>query len=297
MKKKVAVLGAGIEIFTFLEQLYKEVTIVVYGYDKSTENSAKDSIVFCQQNHIPIISHYTELDNYEIDIVFMLSYPPLIPQSYIDKYWFVNMHMALLPKYRGMHGGTWAVVNGEKYHGFTVHKVDAGMDSGAIYYQESIETTLDDNINSIRQKIFDGFKATIKTQFMNIVNGITPPMPQDETQATYVGRRKPEDSLIDWKDTAWNIFNLVRALAPPYTKGAFTYYKGKSLHIAKAKLYTTPHYIATCGQIVGHLHEKGVLIKCGDGVLLVEDLYYDDKYYLAGNFFKTVGARLNYSPS
>lgn len=289
---KIAVLGSGIEIFTFLEQLYPHTNIVVFGYDKSTENGAKDSIDFCQKNNIPIINHYTELDNYQVDLVFMLSYPPLIPQNYIDKYLFVNMHMALLPKYRGMHGGTWALVNGEKYHGFTVHKVNSGVDSGDIYYQESIETTLEDDINTIRVKIFEKFKETIKSQFLNILNGTTQPKPQDETKALFVGRRKPEDSLINWQDTALNIFNLVRALTPPYTKGAFTFYKEKPLHITKAKLYTTPNYIATCGQVVGNFKEKGILVKCGDGVLLITELSYDEITYSAGEFFKTVGARL-----
>jgi methionyl-tRNA formyltransferase len=289
--KNIAVLGSGIEIVTFLEKLYQYTNIVVFGYDKTTENAANDSILFCQKNNIPIINHYTELDNYVIDVVFMLSYPPLIPQNYIDKYWFINLHMALLPKYRGMHGGTWAVINGEKYHGFTVHKVDEGMDSGDIYYQEYIESTLDDDINTIRVKIFDKYANTIKNIFLNILDEKIKAVPQDGTQALFVGRRKPEDSLIDWKDTAFNIFNLVRALTPPYTKGAFTYYKDRPLYITKAKLYPTPTYIATYGQIVGNFKEKGILVKCGDGVLLVEELYYEEKFYLAGTFFKTVGAR------
>lgn len=289
---KVAVLGSGLEVIAFLEQLHQDINIVVFGYDKTTENSAQDAIKFCQKQQIPIINHYTELDNYNIDAVFMVSYPPLIPQNYIDKYWFINLHMALLPKYRGMHGGTWAVVNGEKYHGFTVHKVDAGMDSGDIYYQEYIESTLDDDINTIRIKILDKYSKTLKSNFLNILGGKLKAVPQDETQTLFVGRRKPEDSLINWKDSSLNIFNLIRALTPPYTKGAFTYYKEKPLYMTKAKLYPTPSYIATCGQVVGHLKEKGVLVKCGDGVLLITEIYYEEVKYNAGEFFKTVGARL-----
>ncbi|HTD93462.1 MAG TPA: formyl transferase [Chitinophagaceae bacterium] len=59
---------------------------------------------------------------------------------------FINMHTGITPKYRGVHGGYWAVVdNDEENCGVTVHLVDKGIDTGGILYQAPISVTREDN--------------------------------------------------------------------------------------------------------------------------------------------------------
>lgn len=53
---------------------------------------------------------------------------------------FVNMHAGITPKYRGVHGGYWALVNqDEKLCGVTVHLIDEGIDTGSVLYQALIK--------------------------------------------------------------------------------------------------------------------------------------------------------------
>ena len=47
-------------------------------------------------------------------------------------------------------------------------------------------------------------------------SGKAPKLPQDQRQASYFGGRRPEDGLIDWQKSAWEIYNLVRAVTHPY---------------------------------------------------------------------------------
>ena len=55
---------------------------------------------------------------------------------------FVNLHAGLTPAYRGVHGGYWALVEGDRGNvGVTVHLVDPGVDTGAILGQTVVETT------------------------------------------------------------------------------------------------------------------------------------------------------------
>lgn len=59
---------------------------------------------------------------------------------------FINMHTGITPKYRGVHGGYWAVVKNDYDNcGVTIHLVDKGIDTGAILYQEKIAVTRNDN--------------------------------------------------------------------------------------------------------------------------------------------------------
>lgn len=59
---------------------------------------------------------------------------------------FINMHTGITPKYRGVHGGYWAMVNGDpSLCGVTIHLVDKGIDTGGILYQGLIPVTAADN--------------------------------------------------------------------------------------------------------------------------------------------------------
>jgi Methionyl-tRNA formyltransferase len=60
---------------------------------------------------------------------------------------FINMHAGITPKYRGVHGGYWALVNNDKSNcGVTIHLVDTGIDTGGVIYQQQIEITSQDNL-------------------------------------------------------------------------------------------------------------------------------------------------------
>lgn len=61
----------------------------------------------------------------------------------------INMHMGITPRYRGVHGAYWALVQGDKEHcGVTIHVVDKGIDTGKIIKQGVISVTESDNFLS-----------------------------------------------------------------------------------------------------------------------------------------------------
>ena len=62
---------------------------------------------------------------------------------------FINTHAGITPRYRGVHGGYWALANNDKDHcGVSVHLVDAGIDTGGVLYQKNIEPTPHDNFST-----------------------------------------------------------------------------------------------------------------------------------------------------
>lgn len=289
--KKIILFGCGQEIFTVLTSLFGKVDIVAFGTDSSTLNSAQDSLEYCKEKNIPVLDCYTQIDLFEPDFVFMISYPPLILEKYIEKHTFINVHNTLLPKYRGFHGPTWALINGEKKHGYTVHAVDSGIDSGPIYFQESFEITNNDDINSLRIKCFDLYKKSIVNVLLEVFEGKRTAQPQDDNEAIYVTKRGPADSLINWSWDSELIFNHIRALTPPYTDGAFTYFKGEKIYITKAQLMNMPNYFSIPGKVLAKL-EKGVLVKTGTNPILINEICVNGEYINPASFFKTVGITL-----
>ena len=62
---------------------------------------------------------------------------------------FINTHTGITPKYRGVHGGYWALTQDDaKNCGVTVHLVDKGIDTGGILHQVTIEVTKEDSFNT-----------------------------------------------------------------------------------------------------------------------------------------------------
>jgi len=295
MKKNIIILGSGKEINHLLVNLSEKHNIVAYGADKSNINAALDSITFCKTKKIDLIDDHKKISLFNPDYVLMINYPKLIEKSFLEKYKFVNMHYALLPKYRGFHGITWAIINGEKELGYTIHLVDEGIDSGPIYTQEKMLFKVNDDVVFIRKKLLEIFLEKGCKTYIDILENRISAIPQIENEAIYVCKRYEADGIINWNDNAAEVHNLIRALKPPYTKGAFTFYKDKQIHIVDSELLNRPSYKSINGQVVYIENNKGVYVKCNDTFLLIKNVIYEGEIINSANLFQRVGIRLKNS--
>lgn len=148
-----------------------------------------------------------------------------------------NLHGSLLPKYRGRAPINWAVLHGESRVGLTLHRMVKRADAGAIVDQESVELGPRDTAAEAYRRILPGVRWILARQIEALLAGAARETPQDETQATYFGRRTPEDGRIRWSLTSTQIFNLIRAVTEPYP-GAFTDVKGGRLRVWWAEAET-----------------------------------------------------------
>jgi methionyl-tRNA formyltransferase len=90
-------------------------------------------------------------------------------------------------------------------------------------------------------------------------------MPQDLSQGSYYGGRKPEDGRIDWSKSAQDIHNLVRGVAPPYP-GAFTQLGGMTQRILRTRLEPNRH--PRSGAAGLYFEAGSYFADCGDGRVL-----------------------------
>lgn len=82
----------------------------------------------------------------------------------------INLHTALLPKYRGLMPTFWVLKNNEKFTGVSVFFMDEGIDSGPIIIQKKIkiETNIHRELITLTKKI--GMEALVEA-IMNIKDG------------------------------------------------------------------------------------------------------------------------------
>jgi methionyl-tRNA formyltransferase len=146
-----------------------------------------------------------------------------------------NMHGSLLPRYRGRVPVNWAIINGEKETGATLHVMNEKPDNGAIVDQQAVPILPDDTALDVFHKVSCAAEITLNRSLPGLIDGSAALKPQDLSQGGYFGGRRPEDGKIRWSDSAQSIHNLVRAVAPPYP-GAYTRLAGKSMRMLKTLL-------------------------------------------------------------
>jgi len=183
-----------------------------------------------------------------------------------------NMHGSLLPKYRGRAPVNWAVLKGERQTGATLHEMVAKPDAGRIVGQQAVSIGENDLAVEVFARVTAAAETVLKRELPKLLDGTAVLTPQDLSQGSYYGGRKPDDGRIDWNQPARAIHDLVRAVAPPYP-GAFTQLRGKRLALLRTRLAPGMN-LGTPSAIVAS--ERGLYATGGDGKALeVLSLEYD----------------------
>ena len=176
-----------------------------------------------------------------------------------------NLHGSLLPKYRGRAPINWAVLHGEKRIGVTLHRMVKAPDAGAVVDQEGVDIGPRDTAEEAFRKVLPLARKVIGRQIEPLLQGRAKETPQDESQVTYFGGRKPEDGRIQWTQTSEQIFNLIRAVTDPYP-GAFTDVKAARLMVwwAEPNSAAAQEAVGEPGEI---LSLDPLVVATGDGAL------------------------------
>ncbi|MBI6547859.1 bifunctional UDP-4-amino-4-deoxy-L-arabinose formyltransferase/UDP-glucuronic acid oxidase ArnA [Xenorhabdus lircayensis] len=214
------------------------------------------------------------------DVIFSFYYRNMLSQeilSLAEKGTF-NLHGSLLPKYRGRAPINWAVLNGETETGVTLHKMLVKPDAGDIVAQQAIQISETDTSLEVHGKIREAAVELLDNILPQIKSGHYPSIPQNESQATYFGRRTAEDGEITWNKSAKEINNLVRAVTEPYP-GAFTFLGGRKITIWRARPINQVH-----GKRPGTvISTEPFVIACGDGALEIISGQGESGLYVQGN--------------
>lgn len=197
------------------------------------------------------------------DLVVVVAYGRILPPEllHIAPLGCINLHVSLLPKYRGSAPIQWAVLNGDTETGVTIMQLDEGCDTGDILLVERVpigpETTsgeLFDQVSAIGAR-------TLVTAVEKLAAGELTPQPQDDSQATQAPPLKKEMAKFDFTQPADHIHNWVRGMNP--WPAAFFELDGKKVKVLESRLASNEN-AAPAGTV---LALKPLTIACGEGAL------------------------------
>ena len=227
-----ALLHAGIQI-----------DLVVTHQDDPNENVWFGSVAkLCEEQKIPcitpnanqLIDLIPQIQKLAPDYLFSFYYRHMIPAELLAcaKIAALNMHGSLLPKYRGRAPVNWAILHGETQTGATLHIMEAKPDAGDIVGQSAVSIDANETATDVFSKVSQAAVQVMNQVLPDLVQGHVPRKPNLLAEGSYFGGRKPADGQILWQQTAKQVHDLVRAVAPPYP-GAFTDWQGRRMIVAR----------------------------------------------------------------
>lgn len=213
------------------------------------------------------------------DVIFSFYYRQLLCQEILSlpTVGAFNLHGSLLPRYRGRSPLNWVLVNGEEETGVTLHRMTARADAGNILAQRGVAITPQDDAPSLHRKLCEAAAAVLESILPAIREQRFSETPQDDSAASYVGRRTPEDGRLDWCQPAATLANLVRAVTDPWP-GAFSYAGGEKFIVWKAQV--RPNSDAAQPGTVSSVDP--LVIACGSDALEIQTGQSQQGVYMQG---------------
>ena len=200
------------------------------------------------------------------------------PQEFVEipKHGTIQFHPSLLPKYRGPSSINWPISRGEVETGLTIFRPTDGLDEGAIILQKKTAISENDTLGTVYfDRLFPlGVAAMLEAADL-VVAGKHTEVVQDESQASYEGWFRANESKINWHNHCDVIHNLIRGCDP--APGAWTTFAGKKVQLFVSK----KHVARTFGAVKGKPGEITVIadsmfISCQGGQIEVAKLKHED---------------------
>jgi len=223
-----------------------QIDLVITHQDDPNENIWFASVIkLCENQRIPYVTPNSNqlmdlvprIQKLAPDYLFSFYYRHMIPAELLAcaKVAALNMHGSLLPKYRGRAPVNWAILHGETQTGATLHIMETKPDAGDIVGQSTVSIGANETATDVFGKVSQAAVQVMNQVLPDLVQGHVPRKPNLLAQGSYFGGRKPADGQILWQQTAKQVHDLVRAVAPPYP-GAFTDWQGQRMIVARTSL-------------------------------------------------------------
>ena len=197
------------------------------------------------------------------EIMVVAAYGLILPQAVLDipSRGCINIHASLLPRWRGAAPIQRAIEAGDSETGITLMRMEAGLDTGAMYVRQAIPILPDDTAASLHDKLAELGARAIVTLLDCMTTGNPSATEQDDSLSTYARKIAKEEAQIDWRCTALEIQRRIRAFNP--FPGAFTHLEGKPFKVWQARLSSGS---GQAGEIL-KLDAETLRIACGKDTL------------------------------
>ena len=211
----------------------------------------------------------------EPDLIVVIAFGQILKKDLLDipKIGCINVHVSILPKYRGAAPINWVLINGEEKTGVTIMFMDEGLDTGDIITCKEFPLDIDMTAGDLHDLMMvEGAELLGKT-VKDLESGNYTRTAQNHEEYSYAPMMDRDLGHIDFSRTAREVHNLVRGTIP--WPGAWSMSDMGKIKIWKTRL-TGKKTDKETGTIVSQTKE-GLEIACKDETILVLELQVPNK--------------------
>ncbi len=208
------------------------------------------------------------------DLLVTCAYGQILTQEVLDAFpmgvW--NIHAGLLPAYRGASPIQSCILNGETKTGVSIMKTVLGLDQGDILTVTTTEISPTETYGELSDRL-SALSAPLIVEALKLLeSGNYVLTPQGEEGVGIYRKIEKEQVKIDFSRSVKQIVNLVRAANPAPV--AYTAFSGGNLNVylAEAAPMQAEYEGATVGEVVCDQPKKGLIVRCGDGVVKLAEV-------------------------
>lgn len=191
-----------------------------------------------------------QLARFDADLGVVAAYGRILPDEIlaVPRLGMINIHASILPRYRGAAPVHRAVIAGERETGVSIMRVVRELDAGAVFAVARRPIALDETSVDVERGLA-GIGAELCAQVIDdLASGTARETPQDDSQATYAPRLTKAEGVLDWRQPACALHNLVRGLHPwPLAQTALA---GARLLVLRSAVVSDPPRTGAPGEIL-----------------------------------------------
>jgi methionyl-tRNA formyltransferase len=233
--------------------------------------------------HLPVLQPETlrndpavpaALRDWAADVLVVVAYGLIVPQPLLDAapLGSINIHASLLPRWRGAAPIQRALLAGDATTGITIMRMEAGLDTGPILLQRSVEIGPADTSGDLHDVLARMGAEALVSALDGLADGSLEARPQPAEGASHAGKIAKSEALITWQHSAIDIDRQVRALNP--WPVAETRFEDEQLRVLRAQAEprdAAANTAAEPGTVIA-IRDARILVQCGEGQLALTDV-------------------------
>jgi len=230
----------------------------------------------------------------KIRLAISANWKYIVAKKFLDLFpdGILNFHLGNLPDYKGNATVNWTIINGETYINGNIHKMEPELDAGDVVARKAIPITPDTYVADVLKQAEVDAPLLYEEGIRRVLNEPGSYEVKGTQRGLRCYPRLPEDSQIDWSQSAENVGRLVRASSRPYT-GAFSFLNGEKITIWKARpLFPDEKFLAVPGHVIAFNRSNGtVTVACAEGFVELQEIERDGQVMAPATFIKSIRLR------
>jgi methionyl-tRNA formyltransferase len=223
---------------------------------------------FSEERGIPVLTPdnfkspdaVSDFAEFNADLVVVMAYGLILPKEVLQapRLGCINIHVSLLPRWRGAAPIQRAIMAGDDETGVTIMQMDEGLDTGPILRQDRVRIVQETTAESLHDELAQVGALSACGALTDLQSGSIKPVAQAAEGATYAAKITRNEGFLDWHQSAIDVERRIRALNP--WPGTWFERDGERIRILSAEA-------AEGNGNAGTILNQSAVIACGEGAI------------------------------